>query len=176
MSPSLSCTRQHCLVKSAPRASLGERGSRSPEPLRFSKKWACQWKSGVGSSQETGSGFFYSCTELVQRFVYFEGKMVSYSGVERSWLLDGFWWAFYTSFGAALCRGDKEKCCLTEIDASSSAPVLKQKGCDVVLTQAWETRQEQGQVMQTGFCGPGRTSSIPSGNIRNYKLTAVLQV
>jgi len=35
---------------------------------------------------------------------------------------------------------------------SASALVLKQKGCNVVLTQAWETGWEQGQVRQTGFC------------------------
>lgn len=40
---------------------------------------------------------------------------------------------------------------LQRMKVSSSAPVLKQKGCDV-LTEAWETGQEQGQVKQTGFC------------------------
>lgn len=111
---------------------------------------------------ETGSDFIYSCT-----------KLVSYSEVERSWLLDGFWCAFWTSFGAALWNRDKEKSYLQRIKASSSAPVLKQKGCDV-LSEAWETGQEQGQ--QTGFCWLRRPSSIPSGNTGNFKCISVLQV
>lgn len=114
-----------------------ECGSASPGPLHLLKKQECQWKSGVGSAGETGSGFIYSCAKLMQSSVYLQGRVMSCSEVKRSWLLNSFQWAFNTNFGVAVCRGDKEKCYLPGVDASSSAPALTQKGCDVVLTPAW---------------------------------------
>lgn len=84
VSPSLPFHRQHCLIRSTPRSLLGDHGSLFP--LHFSKKGACQWKSGVGFSKETSSGFIYSCKKLVQSFVYFKGRVVSYLEVESSGL------------------------------------------------------------------------------------------
>lgn len=141
--------------------SVAAQGPSSLRPFGISQRSGHVFVNLWLALHETGSDFFYNCTNLV-----------SYSEVERSWLLDGFWCAFWTSFGAALWKGDKEKCYLQRIKVSS-APVLKQKGCDV-LTEAWETGQEQGLVKQTGFCWLRKTSSIPSGNIWNCKYTAVL--
>lgn len=142
VSPSLTGTRQHCLVQTTPKASLGEccsQGPSPPRPLGISQRNGHASVNLWLALHKTGSNFIYSCT-----------KLVSYSEVERSWLLDGFWCAFRTSFGAAVWNRGKEKCYLQRIKVSS-ATVLKQKGCEVV-TEAWETGQERGQVKQTGFC------------------------
>lgn len=143
--------------------SVAAQGPSPPRPLGISQRNGHASINLWLTLHETGSDFIYGST-----------KLVSYSEVERSWLLDGFWCAFWTSFGAALWNRDKEKCYLQRKKVIS-ATVLKQRGCDV-LTEARKTGQEQGQVKQTGFCWRRRTSSIPSGNIWNCKRTAVLQV
>lgn len=135
-------------------------GPISPRPLGNSQRNGHVDVNLWLGPHKTGSDFIYSCT-----------KLVSYSEVERSWLL----MCLLEKFCASLWKGDKEKCYLQRIKVSSSAPVVKQKGCDV-LTEAWETGQEQGQVKQTGFCWLRKASSIPNGNIWNCKHTAALQV
>lgn len=80
VSSSLTCTRQHCLVQTTPKASLGECCSpSSPRPLGNSQRNGHVDVNPWLALHETGSDFIYSCT-----------KLVSYSEVERSWPLDGF--------------------------------------------------------------------------------------
>lgn len=66
----------------------------------------------------------------------------------------GFWMAFdmlLEKFWCFSMKGRQGEVLLPKDKSLFFSPVLKQKGCDV-LTEAWETGQEQGQVKQTGLC------------------------
>lgn len=156
----LPCARQHCLVKSTPRASLGERGSTFPRAfLCFSKKRTVKIRGWFFARDRQWLCLYLHKAHVEFCVLWGEGSVLVRSGkvLSLGWLLRFFFLIqVYTSFGAVDKKWPGQY-------GSSSPLVLKQKGCDVVLTQTWETGQEQGQVMQTGFCGPGKTSGIPSG-------------
>lgn len=97
--PALGSTAWYRLLPKHHWESVAAQGPSSPRPLGISQRNGHVNVNLWLALHETGSDFFYSCTNLV-----------SYSEVERSWLLYGFWCAFWTSFGAALWKGNKEKC------------------------------------------------------------------
>ena len=91
VSPSLPCTRQHCLVKSAPGVSLGECGSRCPGPLCVSQR------SGHASENQ---GLVLHRRQAVASFVAAQSSCRVFCTLRGGYCLTlkwkglGFWMAF----------------------------------------------------------------------------------